>query len=104
MVMCNFAIFPVGVGTSLSPYVARIVAIIDDSGLAYRLTPMSTIIEGPWDKVMEVVTACFRELEKDCERVSVSLSIDYRAGSETRLEEKIRSVEQISGRRFRTAD
>ena len=55
MVLLELAIFPNDKGTSLSPYVARCVDIIDKSGLAYQFSAMSTTIEGDWDEVMKVV-------------------------------------------------
>ena len=43
--LINFSIFPVDRDESLSPYVARAVKIIKDSGLPYKLGPMGTSIE-----------------------------------------------------------
>ena len=68
-VLINFSIFPLDKGESVSQYVARAVKIIKDSGLPYKLGSMGTSIEGEWDEVMEVVTHCFEELKKDCNRV-----------------------------------
>ncbi len=63
MVLLEFAMSPTGQGESLSPYVARILDVIDKSGVAYQLTPMGTILEGEWDEVMQVVGACFKALQ-----------------------------------------
>mgnify|MGYP000999222528 CR=1 FL=1 len=57
MVLIEFAMAPRGVGESLSAHVARILDVIDRSGLAYQLTPMGTIIEGEWGEAMGVVDA-----------------------------------------------
>jgi uncharacterized protein (TIGR00106 family) len=102
MVLLEFAMAPRGVGDSLSPYVARILDVIDRSGVAYQLTPMGTILEGDWDQVMGVVTACFRELERDCSRIGLNLKVDWRAGGESRLKSKIEHVEEKLGRKLRT--
>lgn len=56
----SFSMSPFDRGGSLSVYVARSIDIIDESGLPYRLTPMGTIVEGEWDEVMAVVSACFK--------------------------------------------
>ena len=98
MLLCELTMYPTDKGVSVSPYVARILAIIDSSGLAYQLTPMATILEGSWEQVMEVSTACFRELEKDCDRISVAMKIDYRSGTEKRLHSKVKRVEELLGR------
>lgn len=102
MVLLEFSMSPFGKGESLSRYVARSLEIIDASGLPYQLTPMGTIIEGEFDEVMEVVRACFRRMSEDCDRVSTSIKIDYRAGRSDRLAGKIASVEARVGRKLST--
>lgn len=102
MVLLEFAMYPVGKGESLSPYVARSLDIIDRSGLAYQLTPMGTILEGEWNEVMAVVTECFEAMRADCPRVEVALKVDYRQGEKSRLATKIASVEDRLGRKLST--
>lgn len=102
MVMLEFAMAPHGQGESLSAHVARILDVIDKSGVPYQLTPMGTILEGEWDQVIGVVSACFRELERDCSRIGVNLKIDYRQGPAGRLKGKIDKVEQRLGRKLNT--
>ena len=102
MVLLEFAMYPVGQGESLSPYVARSLDIIDKSGVAYQLTPMGTILEGEWAEVMAVVTTCFEAMRADCPRVEVALKVDYRAGDGSRLATKIASVEDKLGRKLST--
>ena len=93
MVLLEFSMSPFGKGESLSPYVSRVLNVIDQSGVRYKLTPMGTILEGQWEEVMEVVTNCFRELEKDCNRISTNIRIDFRKGSNSRMQQKINSLE-----------
>jgi uncharacterized protein (TIGR00106 family) len=102
MVLLEFTMSPTGKGESLSPYVARILDVIDKSGITYRLTPMGTILEGEWDEVMGVVTDCFRELDRDCARIGVYIKIDYRKGQESRLSSKIESLEKKLNRKLKT--
>lgn len=102
MVLLEFSMSPTGEGQSMSRHVARILDIIDRSGVTYQLTAMGTILEGDWDEVMLVVGACFRELQKDCPRISMNLKMDYRAGVESRLHSKVDSVEGHVGRKLRT--
>ena len=93
-VLIHFSIFPTDrKEASASPYVARAVRIIRDSGLPYKLGPMSTAVEGEWEEVMAVVENCFKELRRDCGRIYMTLQMDYRAGAMNRIEGKIRSVE-----------
>ncbi|MCD6152304.1 MAG: MTH1187 family thiamine-binding protein [Syntrophobacterales bacterium] len=93
-VLINFSIFPLDKGESVSVYVARVVKIIRDSGLSYKLGPMSTSIEGEWEKVMAVINRCFQELKKDCDRVYMTVAADYRKGESGRIESKVKSVER----------
>ena len=45
-VIVELSIFPMDKGVSVSPYVARAIRIIENSGLSYELNPMGTSIEG----------------------------------------------------------
>jgi uncharacterized protein (TIGR00106 family) len=92
-VLAELSIFPMDKGDSLAPYVARAVAIIQQSGLAYSFGPMSTVIEGRWDQVMDVVGRCQADLAADCDRILVYLRLDCRRGREDAIGSKVRSVE-----------
>lgn len=102
MVLLEFTMSPFDKGESLGPYVARVVDIIDKSGVPYKLTPMSTIMEGDYERLMEVVQKCFKELQKDCQRISVSIKIDFRAGNESRMKSKLQRIESLLGRELLT--
>ena len=90
----EFSIFPLDKGESLSPYVARALKLIKDSGLPYELNPMGTCVEGEWREVMALVDRCFQALEKDCNRISLSLKADYRKGPAGRMKSKVVSVRE----------
>ncbi|MBN00256.1 MAG: hypothetical protein CMJ77_14130 [Planctomycetaceae bacterium] len=102
MVLLEFSMSPLGQGESVSPYVARVVDIIDKSGLDYQLHAMGTVIEGEIDEVLSVLKSCFEELSSDCDRISCTAKLDYRAGASGRLQSKITSVEEKLGRSLRT--
>ncbi len=94
---------PLGKGESVSRYVAKVVDIIDRSGLPYVLTPMGTIVEGEdWDEVMEVLKRGFEELRKECPRISITMKVDYREGKSGRLKSKVESVREKIGRDIKT--
>ena len=90
----EFSIFPLDKGESLSPYVARALKLIQDSGLPYELNPMGTCVEGEWNDVMALVNRCFQALEKDCNRITLSLKADYRNGPAGRMKSKVASVRE----------
>lgn len=102
MVLLEFAMNPPDRGQGVSAYVARILDVIDRSGVTYRLTPMGTILEGSFDEVMKVVADCFHALEPDCPRIGMNLKMDYRAGGQSRLASKVEAVEKHLGRKLRT--
>ncbi|HSW20802.1 MAG TPA: MTH1187 family thiamine-binding protein [Ramlibacter sp.] len=100
--MLEFAVSPHGRSGSLSPDIARVLDLIDKSGVPYQLTPMGTILEGEWDEVMAVVTQCFKTLQADCERIGMNLKVDWRAGTQPRMRSKVEAVEQQLGRKLAT--
>jgi len=102
MVLLEFSMAPLGQGESVSAQVARVIDVIDRSGVPYQLTPMGTILEGEWAEVMAVVTACFETLATDCPRIGAHLKVDYRAGPAGRLHSKTAKVEQHLGRTLKT--
>jgi uncharacterized protein (TIGR00106 family) len=97
MVLLEFSIFPLGKGESVSAFVARSLKIIEASGLDYRLHAMGTVVEGELDQVLAVLKRCVEDLAADCERISCSAKLDYRAGSSGRLTAKVASVESKLG-------
>jgi len=102
MVLLEFSMSPLGKGESVGKYVARSLDIIDRSGIEYRLNPMGTVIEGDWDRVFGVVKRCFETMRKDCNRISVSIKVDYRKGHHGRLSSKMASVEKRLKRKLKT--
>jgi uncharacterized protein (TIGR00106 family) len=94
--------FPTEQTQSKSAFVARVLDIVDRSGLPYQLTPMGTIIEGETvAEVLAVIDEAYRELQQDCGRVYSSIKIDWRKGAVARLHNKISSVEQKLGRKLK---
>jgi len=98
----EFSIYPLDKGASLSPYVARALTIVEKSGLEYRLTPMGTVVEGEWDLLLNLLTQCLRELEKDSERISLQAKFDHKKGASGTINSKIKSVQDKAGLQFRT--
>jgi len=101
MVLLEFSMSPLGKGESVSKYVSRSLDIIDKSGVAYRLNPMGTVLEGEWDEVFGVVRKCYERMKKDCNRISCSIKVDYRKGHSGRLVSKVASVEKTLKRSIR---
>lgn len=101
MALMEFSMIPLDKGSSFSPYVARILTLVDGSGLEYRLNPMGTVVEGEWDELLALLTRCFHDLEKDSDRISLTAKFDCRKGVTGALKNKIRSVEGKAGKAFK---
>jgi len=102
-VMMELSIFPTDRGEGLSEYVARSLAIIEASGLAYKLGPMGTTLEAQTaGELFAVAEACLTALQTDCRRVSAAIKLDWRAGSEARLDAKVASVVAKVGHELKT--
>jgi len=93
-VLVDFSIAPMDKGESVSPYVAKAVSIIKNSGLDYQLGPMGTSVEGNWEEVMSLVSLCFEELKKECDRIYLTIKVDYRKNAQGRIKGKVASVEK----------
>ena len=102
MVLLEFSLYPTDKGESVSDYVKRNLEIIDDSGLPYRLGPMGTTLEGEYDEVMAVVKKCFDRMSADCGRVACQIKVDYRSGRSGRLDSKVQTLKDKTGRDLAT--
>jgi uncharacterized protein YqgV (UPF0045/DUF77 family) len=51
---------------------------------------------------MGVVRRCLEDLEKDCERISITMKLDHRKGKRDALAAKVEGVERALGRKLRT--
>lgn len=96
--LAQFSIVPLGTGVSVSEYVAKVIKIVDESGIPYKLHAMGTIVEGDWDEVMNLIKKCRDTLMKEVERVVIDIKIDDRKGAVGRIEAKVRSVEEKLGK------
>ena len=98
-VMLDLCIVPIGVGVSLSPYVAACEKVLAEAGLKTALHAYGTNIEGEWDKVMAAVKRCHEVVhEMGAPRVSTVIKLGTRTDRPQTMEERIKSVEaKLSG-------
>lgn len=86
---------PIGVGTSLSRYIAKVIKNIEKSGLKYQLTPMGTIIEGEWNEISNLIDYSHNLIfEMGIERIITNIKIDYRLDKKSSMQDKIDSVKK----------
>ena len=87
---------------SVSADVAKVIDLIDRSGLSYKLTAMATIIEGEWGPIMAVLNRARLMLRRSHNRIYINMTIDDRKGARNRLTGKVQSVEKRLGRKVRS--
>lgn len=95
MAIVELTIAPMGTGTpSISQYVAACHKVLEKAqDLKYQLTPMSTIIEGDLDRILEVVRQMHEvPFGAGAQRVSTLMRIDDRRDKELTMAGKIKAV------------
>lgn len=93
-VIADLTVLPIGVGTSLSKYIAACEKVIDDAGLEKRLHAYGTNLEGEWDDVFAAVKRCHEVLhEMGVPRVSCVIKAGTRTDRAQTMDDKVRSVE-----------
>jgi len=91
--LVEFSMVPLGTeAAGLGKYVAGLMDILDQSGLAYQLGPMGTVVEGDWDEVMSVIRDCQERMRAHTGRVVTRILIDDREGATGRITGKVESV------------
>jgi uncharacterized protein (TIGR00106 family) len=100
--LASFAVVPMGVSEGVKDLVAEALAIVDASGLPYKLGAMHTTIEGDADQVMDVILRCHRRVLELAPRVLTSITIDDRKGATGRMEGKVKDVEELLGKKLAT--
>jgi uncharacterized protein (TIGR00106 family) len=99
--LAEFSVVPIGKDESVSQYVAECMRIVEASGIAYKINPMGTVLEGDYDVVMTVVRKCHMRIMELCPRVMTTVRVDDRRGVQNALEKKIASVEEKVGKELK---
>ncbi len=94
-VIADLCIVPIGVGVSLSPYIAACQKTLRESGLKTELHAYGTNIEGEWEAVFEAVRRCHEAVHAmGAPRVSTTLKLGTRVDRDQSIEDKVRSVKE----------
>lgn len=98
-VLLEMAMFPLDGDESKSKEVSLVIEIIKNSGYSYQLTAMGTLIETKeLSQALALVQKCYDKLEElGSRRVYGAFKFDIRKEKSNRLENKIKSVEEIIG-------
>jgi uncharacterized protein (TIGR00106 family) len=94
-VIIDLSVVPIGVGVSLSEYVAACERVLDEAGLETRLHGYGTNVYGEWDAVFAAVKRCHEVVhEMGAPRISTTIRCGTRTDREQSFENKIQSVEE----------
>ncbi|MCZ7648526.1 MAG: MTH1187 family thiamine-binding protein [Planctomycetota bacterium] len=94
-VIADFCLVPLGVGVSVSKYVAICEKILKEAGLETRLHAYGTNIEGEWDAVFAALKACHEAVHAaGAPRITSTLKFGTRTDRAQSMDDKVRSVEE----------
>jgi uncharacterized protein (TIGR00106 family) len=95
-ILAEVSIVPLGVGVSLSPYVAACERVLREAGLDPKLHAFGSNVEGDWEAVMAAIKRCHEKVhEMGAPRVSTAIKVSTRIDRPQTLEDKVRSVEEL---------
>lgn len=94
-VMIDLCVVPLGVGLSVSEYVAACQTILEEAGLNHQMHAYGTNVEGEWDEVFAAVKRCHEQVHAmGAPRITTSMRIGTRTDREQSMAEKISSVNE----------
>ena len=94
-VIMDLCVVPLGVGVSLSPYVAACERVLQEAGLEHTLHAYGTNIEGEWDAVFAAVKRCHEAVHASgAPRITTTIKLGTRTDRDQTMAEKVASVEQ----------
>ena len=92
-VIIDLCVVPIGVGTSVSEYVAACQRVLEASGLEHQLHSYGTNIQGDWDEVFAAVKRCHEVVhEMGAPRISTTVKVGTRTDRSQTMQDKIDSV------------
>ena len=97
-VIVDLCVVPLGVGVSVSKYVAACERVLKGVGLETRLHACGTNIEGEWDEVFAAIKRCHEAVHQmGAPRITSTISLGTRTDRSQSLDDKVRSVEEKLG-------
>jgi uncharacterized protein (TIGR00106 family) len=93
-VIADLCVVPLGVGVSVSEYVAACEKVLKDAGLKTQLHAYGTNIEGEWDQVFNALKRCHEVVHQmGAPRITTTLKFGTRTDRDQTMEDKVKSVE-----------
>ena len=93
--IADLCVVPIGVGESVSEYVAVSEHVLREAGLEVRLHAYGTNIEGDLDTVFEAIKRCHEVVhEMGAPRISTTIKLGTRTDRQQTMQDKIDSVNE----------
>lgn len=97
-VLVDLCIVPIGVGVSLSTYIAECERILSDAGLKTALHSYGTNIEGEWEDVFAAIRRCHEKVHAmGAPRITTTIKLGTRTDRDQSMQDKIDSVKSKLG-------
>ncbi len=94
-VLVDLCVVPLGVGVSVSSYIAACEKVLTEAGLKTALHSYGTNIEGEWDEVFAAIKRCHEVVhEMGAPRITTTVKLGTRTDRNQTMEDKIRSVKE----------
>ena len=91
--IADIFVIPLGVGLSVSEYVAACERVFEDAGLERQLHAYGTNVEGDWDDVMTALNRCHEVVhEMGAVRISTTVRLGTRTDRDQTMQDKLDSV------------
>ena len=92
-VIVDLCVVPIGVGVSVSKYVAACQDVLQEAGLEHQLHAYGTNIEGDWDEVFAAIKQCHERVHAmGAPRITTSIKVGTRTDRQQTMQDKIDSV------------
>lgn len=94
-VIVDLCLVPIGVGVSLSKYIAECEKVLAQTELSYTLHANGTNIEGEWDAVFAAIKKCHEIVhKKGAPRIFSTIKCGTRTDKLQHMADKISSVQE----------
>jgi uncharacterized protein (TIGR00106 family) len=94
-VSVELCVVPMGVGVSVSRYVAECQRVLRAAGLEPQLHAYGTNLEGEWDEVLGAIKSCHEAVHAlGAPRIFTTIKLGTRTDRAQSMQDKVRSVQE----------
>jgi len=97
-IIADICIVPIGVGVSLSPYIAAACEELEQAGLNAQMHAYGTNVEGEYADVMNALERCLERIHgMGAPRITCTIKLGTRTDREQTMQDKVQSVRDKRG-------